>query len=151
MKIINLLFSAIVFFSLDAHVSVIANKTDLVRVIQSATYIVKAKPVAKSTTDFIVVEVLKGDDALLKANKKIEVRPADEDLFEMINELQQKGQPTPMPIVDYYNGPSAELFAKSTEVILFLAKNNKGNFRFFCNGSFETVLKQSEIVEKIKK
>jgi hypothetical protein len=142
MKIISILsILIIIFYSQEAFVTAFAEYIDLNKVVSGSTFIIKAQKIKMVNTQieqFKVLEIFKGQDNLLKINTPIDVHPANEDLFKSIAEDQKRNLPTPFPIIETYRGLTQEIFQHSTEIIIFLVKNN------------ETVLNKSKILDIIK-
>jgi hypothetical protein len=156
MRIISILsILIIILYSQEAFVTAFAEYIDLNKVISGSTFIIKAQKIKSKITknqydQFKILEILKGRDTLLKINSQIEVHPANEDLFKSIAEDQKKNLPTPFPIIETYRGLTQENFQHSTEIIVFLIKNNEQKLQFYCDGSYESVLKKSHIFDIIK-
>lgn len=136
--------------------SVIAEKIDLEKVVKSSRFVFIATPLNLPSDPnqmphykFSFRRALFGETEL-KEKQSFTVHSANAEMYVQLGEMQKRGEPTPMPIVDVYK-PSIPDFASEKEVILFLNVTSKNEFRFAVERSFESIKKLPEVERLLQK
>ncbi len=109
--------------------------------------IIIAKRLPKA--QFQVIEIMKSSYPELKKDMKIDVKGADDDLFADIGEAQKRGESVPLPNLPFYKSVG-DISEKQTNLIIFLSKDRKGDFRFSVQDSIEHVSEKARIKKLIE-